>query len=383
VLLLSASPRYFDTIEALIKELDQPPPQVLIQVLLAEVMLDETNELGIDWNVTSKWSKQHNSVSAGTQMSVAAAGDGFNLSVAAGDLSFFLRALQSQGRLEVLSRPQILASDNQEAKINVGQRVPFITNSRVTENGTTINTIQYENVGIILTVTPRINPDGFVKLEVKPEISSLSTSSVTISETTKAIVINQRSAETTVSVQDGHTIIIGGLITTEDENREDRVPWFGDMPWLGALFRGTTKTKERKELLIILTPHVLRTIDEADAVTDKQIDRLNNVRKLRRKEVEDYLKKHLDEFMMPNSLNNQPGVTYPTTRPASQPLIVPVMPAAAPARRGGGTISLPTMPRIKRPGDAVVDDPEISWQRVQRQFQAAIAAHRIQPESAR
>ncbi len=383
VLLLSASPRYFDTIEALIKELDQPPPQVLIQVLLAEVKLDETNELGIDWNVTSKWSKQHNSVGAGTEMSVAAAGDGFNLSVAAGDLSFFLRALQSQGRLEVLSRPQILASDNQQATINVGQRVPFITNSRVTENGTTINTIQYENVGIILTVTPRINPDGFVKLEVKPEISSIASSSVTISETTKAIVINQRSAETTVSVQDGHTIIIGGLITTKDDDREDRVPWFGDLPWLGAMFRGSTKIKERSELLIILTPHVLRTVEEADAVTDTQVERVNKVRHLKREEVEDYLKKHLDEFMLPNAMKDNPDVTYPTTRPASQPLIVPVRPAALPALRRGNSVLLPTMPRIKRPVDEIVKDPEISWQRVQQQFQAAIATHRVQPEPAR
>lgn len=376
VLLLSASPRYFDTIEALIKELDQPPPQVLIQALLAEVTLDETNELGIDWNVTSKWNKGHDSISAGTQIAVAAAGDGFNLSVAAGDLSFFLRALQSQGRLEILSRPQILASDNQQATINVGQRVPFITNSRVTENGTTINTIQYENVGIILTVTPRINPDGFVKLEVKPEISSLASSSVTISETTKAIVINQRSAETTVTVQDGHTIIIGGLITTKDDDREDRIPWFGDMPWLGALFRGTKKVKERSELLIILTPHVLRTIPEADVVTDTHIDRVNRIRHLKRNEVEDYLKKHLDKVMSPNAMQDKSGISYPTSKPVSQPLIVPVRPSAR-------SVPLPTMPRIKRPDEVTNDEPEVSWQRVQEQFQAALAVHRIQRESAR
>jgi type II secretory pathway component GspD/PulD (secretin) len=389
VLLLSASPRYFNTIEALIKELDQPPPQVLIQAMLAEVTLDETNELGIDWNVTTKWNKGHDSVSAGTQIALAAKGDGFNLSVAAGDLTFFLRALQSQGRLEVLSRPQILASDNQLATINVGQRVPFITNSRVTENGTTINTIEYQNVGIILTVTPRINPDGFVRLTVKPEISSIASSSVTISETTKAIVINQRSAETTVSVQDGHTIIIGGLITTKDDHREDRIPWFGDWPLLGALFRGTTKVKERSELLIILTPHVLRTIPDADEMADEQIDRVNRIRKLRREEVEDYLKKHLDDLMAKKAadvqLDSQSPTTQPANEPASRPLRVPVR--IGPGSVSGAAAPLPVMPMPAVTPPHRPDEPagvsEASWQRAQEQFLAAIAADRVKPEPTR
>jgi len=383
VLLLSASPRYFSTIEALVKELDQPPPQVLIQVMLAEVTLDETNELGIDWNVTTKWNKGHDSVSAGTQIALAAQGDGFNLSVAAGDLSFFLRALQSQGRLEVLSRPQILASDNQLATINVGQRVPFITNSRITENGTAINTIEYQNVGIILTVTPRINPDGFVKLVVKPEISSIASSSVTINEKTKAIVINQRSAETTVSVQDGHTIILGGLITTKDDHREDRIPWFGDWPLLGALFRGTTKVKERSELLIILTPHVLRTIPDADEMADTQIDRVNRIRKLKREEVEDYLKKYLDDMLaqkvMKDKLNSQSPTTQPDGQPAMlpavPPLMVPILPSPQPAP--GAAMPLPHG----------LDEPpgvsDTSWQRAQEQLLAAMAADRMKPEPTR
>jgi type II secretory pathway component GspD/PulD (secretin) len=387
VLLLSASPRYFATIEALIKELDQPPPQVLIQVLLAEVKLDETNELGIDWNVTTKWNKDRESVGAGTQFALAAQGDGFNLSVAAGDLSFFLRALQSQGRLEVLSRPQILASDNQKATINVGQRVPFITNSRTTENNTTINTIEYQNVGIILTVTPRINPDGFVKLEVKPEISSMAQAPVFISEKTPAVVINQRSAETTVSVQDGHTIILGGLITTKDDRSEQRVPWLGDWPLLGAMFRGTSLVKERSELLIILTPHVLRTIPDADEMADAQIDRVNRIRKLKREEVEDYLKKHLDELLAQKALKDRFGGQFPTTQPATrpatepvrlpalQPLTVPMEPLPSPA--SGANMPLPHRP------DESADVSDASWQRAQEQFLAAMSAGGMWPESTR
>ena len=141
---------------------------------------------------------------------------GFSVAVTGGDFQYFLRALQSQGRLEVLSRPQILASDNQQATINIGQRVPFVTSSQINTSGTggVFNTIQYQPVGIILTVTPRINADGFVRLVVAPEVSSISSSSVQISENVNASIINSRSATTTVTVQDGHTIIIGGLITT-------------------------------------------------------------------------------------------------------------------------------------------------------------------------
>jgi type II secretion system protein D len=278
-LLLSASPRYFKTLIEMVKELDQPPPQVLIQVLLAEVTLDNTTDLGVDWNYTNV--KDGKTYGVGQNLGVQAAINqfgGFSVTVTGGDLSFFLRALQSEGRMEVLSRPQILASDNQPADINVGQRVPFVTNSRISDSGSVFNTIQYEDVGIILRVVPRINPDGFVRLEVNPEISSLSSSSVTISEGVSVPIINNRSATTTVTVQDGHTIVIGGLITSRDDDRVSKVPVLGDIPLLGNVFRKTTKIRERTELLIILTPYVLRCPEEADAATEDQIDRLNLLR---------------------------------------------------------------------------------------------------------
>ena len=276
-LVLSASPRYFSTITHLVEELDQPPPQVLIQVLLVEVTLDDTLDFGMDWNFTDvHQGSRRITTTGGTNFGVQGdiANGGFSVTVTGGDLQYFLRALESEGRLEVLSRPQILASDNQLATINIGQRVPFITSSRITEQGTTFNTIEYQPVGIILNVTPRINPDGFVKLQVNPEISALSSSSIQISETVSASIINNRSAETTVTVQDGHTIIIGGLITTRNDDRERKIPLLGDIPILGHLFKTTTKTKERTELLIILTPEVLRTVPHADQTTVREVKKL-------------------------------------------------------------------------------------------------------------
>jgi general secretion pathway protein D len=152
-----------------------------------------------------------------------------------------------------------------------------VTNSRISDTGSVSNTIQYEDIGVILRVTPRINEDGFVRLEVSPEISTLSDSTVQISEGLNAIVVNSRSAKTTVNVQDGHTIVIGGLITTIDNNVEEKVPFLGDIPGLGLLFKTTRKVKERTELLIILTPHVLSNIPASDAETQRQFDGLEQI----------------------------------------------------------------------------------------------------------
>ncbi len=277
-LLLSASPRYFRTVEQIIHQLDQPPPQVLIQVLLAELSLDDSTDLGVDWNYTDQMGSK--TVQTGTNFGIEAnfpGLTGLTLSVTGGDLSFFLRALQSQGKLQVLSRPQILASDNQEAEINVGQSVPFITQSSISDSGRINNTIEYQDVGILLNVTPRINEDGFVRLEVEPEVSSLSQSTVQVSENVNAVIVNRRSARTTVTVQDGHTIVLGGLITTTDEDRLDKVPILGDIPLAGSLFRSTRTVKRRSELLIVLKPTVLRTTDDVDDVSQPQLDRIEGM----------------------------------------------------------------------------------------------------------
>ena len=267
-LLISASPRYFKTLAKMINELDQPPPQVLIQALLAEILLDSQTDLGFEWN----WrDRQNNKVfNAGTDMNVQAGITGvagFNASITGGDLTFFLRALQSQSRLEILSRPQIVVANNQQGSIKVGQLVPLITSSQVTDQGTTINSVNYEDVGITLEVLPRIGSDGSIQLEVNPVISSVSQSFTLISEFARAFYINNRSAETTVTCQDGQTIIIGGLITTTDEDREDKIPLLGDIPIVGLLFRSTTKIKRRNELMIFLTPTVMQTARDARRMT--------------------------------------------------------------------------------------------------------------------
>ncbi|HKQ39769.1 MAG TPA: secretin N-terminal domain-containing protein [Verrucomicrobiae bacterium] len=292
-LLLSANPRFFTQIKKIIDDLDQPQPQVLIQVLLAEVSLDAARDLGIEWNVTGSIGAAD--LLGGTDFGLSkvmipalpkpgnpipgplAPGSGLAAAVTGDDFSFILRALEDEGRLEVLSRPQILTADNRPAAINVGQRVPFITNTRITEQNTQISTVEYQSVGINLSVTPRIGPDGTVKMDIGTTNSALTSSSISISPGVNAPIINERRATTTVSVQSGQSILLGGLISTTDDKRVRKVPFLGDIPVFGNLFRSNRRIMDRKELLILLTPQVLVNVRsvastmDLDAVTDREL----------------------------------------------------------------------------------------------------------------
>ena len=172
-----------------------------------------------------------------------------------------LHALAEHGKVEVLSRPSIMARNNQEAVIIVGQEVPFITNSRTDALGNLTNTIQYDNVGIILRVTPFITAHNAVEMIVAPEISSLTAQTVPISSNASAPVISKRSAETVVVTPSGVTAVIGGLMQTQRLSNIQKIPLLGDIPYLGAAFRHKTTNDVKSELLIFLTPTVVNTTE--------------------------------------------------------------------------------------------------------------------------
>ncbi|MDX9978731.1 MAG: hypothetical protein RBU25_01670, partial [Lentisphaeria bacterium] len=188
---------------------------------------------------------------------------GGSLTLAEGDLEVVFKALATKTKTEVLSRPSIMARNNQESTITIGSEVPFIRNSQVTDAGGVLNTIEYEEVGIILKVTPRINADGLVEMDVAPEISAIAAESVPISESVTAPTFAKRSAETRVMVQSGRTVVIGGLMEDQETREVRKVPLLGDIPLMGTLFRRTILNKSKTELLIFLTPHVVtgRTAD--------------------------------------------------------------------------------------------------------------------------
>ncbi len=312
-LLISANPRYFLEIKKVVDELDKPQAQVMIQVVLAEVTLDGTYDLGVEWTYTGK--KGDVNYGIGTDFNVKnqlTQFGGFSSAVSGGDFNFLLRALKEDGRLEVLSRPQIVTADNKPATINVGQRIPLITDSRIDQQNNINNSFRYEDVGVNLTVTPKISPDGFVKIDLNTTNSALSSSTIDINKSATVPIINQRRATTTVSVQSGQTIIIGGLIDTSDDRRVKKIPVLGNIPGLGALFRSSTSTRNRKELLILLTPQVLVNTTElaiprsVDEVTRENLDR-SRIKDQKR----DELQKEILEPLYPELRETEPSAKEP------------------------------------------------------------------------
>lgn len=260
-LLVTTASANFERVKGIIQDLDRAVPQVLIKVLIAEVSHDNSLDLGVEFSGMNLRASG-NGFKAGTDFAVAAQKDGFSFKLSEENVTAAIHAIAGVAKLDVLSRPYILTSDNQEASIMVGQEVPFITRSQTTDTGQTINTIEYDSVGIILNVTPHINPNGLVTLDVYPEISTQTGESVPISDTVRSPVFARRYAQSRVAIRDGQTIVIGGLMEDRLTKSVDKVPILGDIPCLGALFSRTIEKKNKTELLIFLTPHVALQPDE-------------------------------------------------------------------------------------------------------------------------
>jgi general secretion pathway protein D len=218
------------------------------------------------------------------------------------DWSATLRLLATKGKLEVLSRPSIMARNNQEAVIVVGSEVPFITNSRITDNGDTINTITYDNVGIILRVTPFITTEGTIEMIVAPEISTLTDQTVPISSNVSAPVIAKRSAETVVVTPNGQTVVIGGLMETQKTESVQKFPILGDIPFIGAAFRRTIKADQKRELLIFLTPMIVNDAAGIARTTTGEIDKAEY---LNSGISNNLLMKYLDDLPLPSDKDQE------------------------------------------------------------------------------
>jgi len=262
-LLVATASKYEKEVRDILKELDRPVPQVLIKVLIAEVTHDNSLDAGIDFsilNLRASGKGQQGGTIFGNALAATAAqstgAGGMIVSLMEDNFTATLRALATVGKVDVLSRPYILASDNQQASILVGQEVPIITNSQTTDTGNIINNISYQSIGIILNVTPHINPDGLVIMDVAPQISAISNSTVPISSNVNAPIFDNRSAQSRVGIRDGDTIVIGGLMQDQKTQTLSKVPFLGDIPGLGLLFQRNQTDLTKTELLIFLTPHV-------------------------------------------------------------------------------------------------------------------------------
>jgi len=267
-LLVTTSTKNFPRVKAILDELDRAVPQVLIKVLVAEVTHEKTLDLGVEASILNMSTATGPGFKGGTNFSVTAKTTGLVFSLIEDNVTVALRAIAGVGKLDVLSRPYILTSDNQQASIMVGQSVPTPTGSQITDSGQTNTSFLYNDVGIMLTVTPHINPDGLVIMDVYQEISAISDSQVQLSTTVFAPVFNKRVAQSRVSILDGQTIVIGGLMEDRITDHVDKVPYLGDIPGLGVLFRRTTKDKTKTELLLFLTPHVARVPNDLKVMSE-------------------------------------------------------------------------------------------------------------------
>jgi type II secretion system protein D len=318
-LVISTSPRYMEMVMSMVRELDAAPPQVVIQVLLAEVTLDSSNSWGADFKLKHFGGDDYNFSSLAAGAGVAAALGIPNLTFASTDFSLVLRALEAQGKLTVLSRPHVMARNNQEASIQVGDNIALVSGAlERTPQGGTVSNVERKDIGIILTVKPSINPDGYVRMELSPEISSLSTRTTQISQDFFAPIIQKRTITTTITVKDGQTAVIGGLIQTTDEERRTKTPALGDVPILGWLFRTKQQSDVRTELLIILTPRVIRTDSEESQdrlrqVTEHKINLLQDPALVR-----DAVRHDLPSEDM-EVTPGQPAPPAPPARPGQKP----------------------------------------------------------------
>jgi general secretion pathway protein D len=178
-----------------------------------------------------------------------------------------LRTIATKSQVRVLSTPEVLATNNREARVLVGSRVPFIASTRLGNDVAIDRSVQYENVGTQLTLIPTINEDDYVSVQVLQEVSSLTSRTVTAA--LDAPVISTREASTRAVIRNGQTVVIAGLIGTDEQDIERGVPFFKDIPVLGYLFKSRSLTRNRTELAIFVTPYLIRTDADADLLRER------------------------------------------------------------------------------------------------------------------
>lgn len=276
----------FEHIQNVVSNLDKPKPQALIKVVFLEVQHDNALDFGVQGTFeTKKYNlPQVNSSTAASDFGLNQLGSAGQTigqttmptgqgiySIMGSDFQATIRAIASAQKVEVLSRPSIMVRNNQPANITVGQSVPIVTGVTFpTINSGPLSTITYQNVGIILQVTPFISKDGMVEMIVAPQISELSSQQVQVSSNVFAPVIDLRSASTVVVTPDGETVVIGGLMENDKTVIDSKIPVLGDIPVLGVLFKHKQQAITKKELLIFLTPHIVKMPDQMASITSRE-----------------------------------------------------------------------------------------------------------------
>jgi general secretion pathway protein D len=264
-IVVNAPPKMMRSLMQIVDKLDIRRAQVLVEAIIVEVIADKTAELGITWAVTDESATTPVGVTnfpdfgAGVVGLAGAAGGVGRLSDTGISFAAILRALEGNADTNIISTPSIVTTDNEEASLNVGQEVPFVTGSFTATGGAggavnPFQTIQRESIGVQLTITPQINEGDSLLLEISQEISNIAQSAEGASD----LITNQRIIETTVIVDDGQILVLGGLLEDVLRESEQRVPVLGSIPLLGALFRAQKTAKVKTNLLVFIRPKILR-----------------------------------------------------------------------------------------------------------------------------
>ncbi len=294
-LLISAPPEDMMEIERIISELDTLRPQVLVEAAIMEVTTIKGEQFGVEWlsgtnglglaggfvkSADSNYIPTSQALLNGTTTNSAVSTaigtlSGFNIGVQAGSITYkgvtypaisaLVRALSTQDNVNILSTPQLLTVNNEEAEIIVGENRPYQTSSRLDASGNPTYSYEYKDVGIKLKIKPQINKDGYVNLNIYQEVSQISTNSNTgaLAPTTL-----KRSTKTTVVVKDSQTVVISGLIKDNLNASSQGIPFLSSIPIIGYLFGSKTKSNEKTNLLVFLTPRIIYTAEHLNDVTN-------------------------------------------------------------------------------------------------------------------
>lgn len=268
MLIIQATPQDYDLIEQTLHQIDILPRQVLIEAQIFRVDLEHDFSLGVEYALQQRGTAAGGTTPLGSFMNGTFTGSMVILNAGARELFATVTASENRSRAKTLSAPSILATDNQEARIQVGISIPTLSSSGFSPGSTNVvfNTVQNVDTGVILSVTPHISASGLVSLKVAQEVSSPVPPPAGVPNLSPSI--NRSSASTSFVVQDGDTVAIAGIILEDKELTRSRIPVLGDIPYIGAAFGSTVVTNKRSELIIFITPHVVNTLDQEKVVAD-------------------------------------------------------------------------------------------------------------------
>jgi general secretion pathway protein D len=277
-LLIMASPAEYEVIESAVRKLDVVPRQVLIEVTIAEITLSDEFSFGLEWYFNNSAKGKGFLDTGATGITQLTPGFSYAWLDPAGSIKAVLNALAANSKLNIISSPHIMVSDNRTAKIQVGDRVPTVSQTQALATVTTttgvISSIQYLDTGVMLSVTPHINAGGLITMDISQEVSN---AVKTVTSGIDSPTISKRSAQSTVTVQAGETMVLGGLISDKKSNANSGLPYLSEIPVLGALFGAQNVKDDRTELVMMITPKLVANSQQARELTEEFRKRIGQI----------------------------------------------------------------------------------------------------------